>query len=261
MDLVDWQQRFERWILTHHAQDDAAHDLSHFRRVWATATQLAAGEEVDRLVLLTACYFHDIVSLPKNHPERSRSSMMAAEKTLAILQSAFADFPADRYPAVSHAIEAHSFSAAIPPRTLEAKIVQDADRLESLGAIGLARVFAVAGALNTILFDAEDPFADRRALDDPKVIDGRHFLPQHRERIVLVGFRRDLQLHAGFTLRDIAAQYPAVRPTFGELLEPTVDAKFILTPVLWKYLYRYARKHQARGNGFGYGLVLSLIHI
>ncbi len=57
---------------------------------------------------------------------------------------------------------------------------------------------------------------------------------------MLVGFRRDLQLHAGFTLRDIAAQYPAVRPTFGELLEPTVDAKFILTPVLWKYLYRYA---------------------
>ena len=168
MDLVDWQQRFERLILTHHAQDDAAHDLSHFRRVWATATQLAAGEEVDRLVLLTACYFHDIVSLPKNHPERSRSSIMAAEKTLAILQSAFADFPADRYPAVSHAIEAHSFSAAIPPRTLEAKIVQDADRLESLGAIGLARVFTVAGALNTILFDAEDPFADRRALDDRK---------------------------------------------------------------------------------------------
>lgn len=38
-------------------------------------------------------------------------------------------------------------------------------------------------------------------------------------------------------------------------MDPTVDAKFILTPVLWKYLYRYARKHQARGNGFGYGLV------
>ncbi|WP_434669640.1 DNA cytosine methyltransferase [Klebsiella sp. B345] len=91
--------------------------------------------------------------------------------------------------------------------------------------------------------------------DDPKVIDGRHFLPQHRERIVLVGFRRDLQLHEGFTLRDIASLYPSARPTFGELLEPTVDAKFILTPVLWKYLYNYARKHQALGNGFGYGLV------
>lgn len=66
MNLVDWQQRFEHWILTHHAREDAAHDLSHFRRVWATATRLAAGEEeVDGLVLLTACYFHDIVSLPK----------------------------------------------------------------------------------------------------------------------------------------------------------------------------------------------------
>lgn len=168
MDLIDWQQRFEHWILMHHAQEDAAHDLSHFRRVWATATQLAAGEDVDQLVLLTACYFHDIVSLPKNHPERSRSSMMAAEKTLAILQSSFADFPAERYSAVSHAIEAHSFSASISPRTLEAKIVQDADRLESLGAIGLARVFAVSGALNMMLFDAEDPFADQRALDDRK---------------------------------------------------------------------------------------------
>lgn len=91
--------------------------------------------------------------------------------------------------------------------------------------------------------------------DDPKIIDGKHFLPQHRERIVLVGFRRDLNLQQGFTLRDLPALYPERRPTFGELLEPTVDAKFILTPVLWKYLYRYAKKHQARGNGFGYGLV------
>lgn len=91
--------------------------------------------------------------------------------------------------------------------------------------------------------------------DDPKIIDGQHFLPQHRERIVLVGFRRDLGLHQGFTLRDIPALYPARRPTFGELLEPDFDAKFILTPVLWKYLYRYARKHQEKGNGFGYGMV------
>lgn len=91
--------------------------------------------------------------------------------------------------------------------------------------------------------------------NDPKIIDGQHFLPQHRERIVLVGFRRDLGLHDGFTLRDIPSLYPAQRPTFGELLEPSVNPKFILTPVLWKYLYRYARKHQEKGNGFGYGLV------
>lgn len=72
----------------------------------------------------------------------------------------------ERYAAVLHAIEAHSFSAAIAPQSEEAKIVQDADRLEALGAIGLARVFAVSGALNNSLFDARDPFADRRELDD-----------------------------------------------------------------------------------------------
>ena len=164
MDLYHWQQRFEAWLSQHHGQEDAAHDISHFRRVWATAQQLAEETAADRLVILTACYFHDIVSLAKNHPERSRSSAMAAEKTLAILQSAFPDFPAERYAAVLHAIEAHSFSAAIAPRSEETKIVQDADRLEALGAIGLARVFAVSGALNNILFDAS--FADRRELND-----------------------------------------------------------------------------------------------
>ncbi|MBG2617130.1 phosphohydrolase [Klebsiella oxytoca] len=168
MDLYQWQQRFEAWLSEHHSQGYAAHDISHFRRVWATAQRLAEESDADRLVILTACYFHDIVSLAKNHPERSRSSAMAAEQTLTILQSDFPDFPPERYAAVLHAIEAHSFSAGMAPRSEEAKIVQDADRLEALGAIGLARVFAVSGALNNILFDADDPFADRRELDDKK---------------------------------------------------------------------------------------------
>ena len=91
--------------------------------------------------------------------------------------------------------------------------------------------------------------------DDPKIIDGRHFLPQHRERIVLVGFRRDLNIHSPFTLRDIKRFYPAQRPTFGELLDPVVDSKYVLSEKLWDFLYRYAKKHQAKGNGFGFGLV------
>lgn len=90
---------------------------------------------------------------------------------------------------------------------------------------------------------------------DPKVIDGKRFLPQHRERIVLVGFRRDLNIHNGFTLRDVSRFYPERRPAFGELLEPVVDSKYILTPKLWEYLYNYAKKHAAKGNGFGFGLV------
>ena len=148
-----WQERFEAWFAEHHQSSDVSHDISHFRRVWATARRLAEGEAIDSLVLLTACYFHDIVSL---------------EKTRAILREHVPDFPEPLLPAVAHAIEAHSHSAQIAPRTPEAKILQDADRLESLGAIGLARVFAVAGRLGFALFDPQDPFAGQRELDDTR---------------------------------------------------------------------------------------------
>nr|WP_257264131.1 DNA (cytosine-5-)-methyltransferase [Endozoicomonas sp. ONNA2] len=90
---------------------------------------------------------------------------------------------------------------------------------------------------------------------DPKIIDGQHFVPQHRERIVLVGFRKDLNVHEGFTLKDIKREFPKQRLQFSDLLDAEVDEKYILTPRLWEYLYEYAKKHQAKGNGFGYGLV------
>ncbi|WP_034949801.1 DNA cytosine methyltransferase [Erwinia oleae] len=110
--------------------------------------------------------------------------------------------------------------------------------------------------LDELGYDVAD--AEATGASDPKIIDGKHFLPQHRERIVLVGFRRDLQLPT-FSLRALASHYPARRTPLRELLEPAVDAKYILTPTLWKYLYQYAKKHQAKGNGFGYGLVDPLL--
>ncbi|WP_395304106.1 phosphohydrolase [Enterobacter sp. ECC-019] len=166
MELARWQHSFESWLEENHTTDDAAHDISHFRRVWTTAQKIMAHQAANPLVVLAACYFHDIVSLPKNHPERSRSSQLAAHKAGDILRRDFPDFPPEHAAAVAHAIEAHSFSAGIAPQSMEAKIVQDADRLEALGAIGLARVFAVSGALGVPLFDANDPFADARTLDD-----------------------------------------------------------------------------------------------
>lgn len=90
---------------------------------------------------------------------------------------------------------------------------------------------------------------------DPRIIDGQHFVPQHRERIVLVGFRKDLNVHEGFTLRDIAKQYPKNKPKLGDILDDEVDEKYILTQKLWEYLFNYSIKHKEKGNGFGYGLV------
>lgn len=97
--------------------------------------------------------------------------------------------------------------------------------------------------------------SDVSGASDPKVIDGRHWLPQHRERIVLVGFRKDLDVHNNFTLKDITRLMPEKTPKLGDILDEKYPANYILTPRLWQYLYEYAAKHKAAGNGFGFGLV------
>src|SRR6185295_12910517 len=71
-----------------------------------------------------------------------------------------------RMAALAHAIEAHSFSAAIEPESLEARVLQDADRLDALGAIGLARCLMLGGELGRPLYVAADPFCERREPDD-----------------------------------------------------------------------------------------------
>ena len=166
MSLTLWQSRFESWLQTNWVHGDKAHDIAHLRRVWMSAQRIMQGSNANPLVVLTACYFHDVVNLAKNHPERHLASTYAAVETRRILQEEFFDFPAELLEPVAHAVQAHSFSAAITPETSEAKIVQDADRLESLGAIGLARVFYTAGALGRPLFDSEDPLGKDRELND-----------------------------------------------------------------------------------------------
>lgn len=154
---------------------DGAHDLKHLHRVWANARALMATPAsaaqaaadpacADPLVVMAACYLHDLVNLPKQHPERAQASRLSAARARTLL--AHAGFPADRLDAVAHAIEAHSFSAALAPRTLEACLVQDADRLDALGAIGLARLFYIAGQMGSALADDADPLARARPLDD-----------------------------------------------------------------------------------------------
>ncbi len=165
LSLEQWRQRFEAHV--HSLWDgDPSHDLGHFRRVWQMADHLARREAptANRRVLLAASYLHDLVNLPKDSPERSTASRRSAAAARRFLLAQ--GFPSSEIDAVCHAIEAHSYSAAIPPRSIEAKIVQDADRLDSLGAIGLARTFAISGRMGRCLLDPDDPFARRRPLDD-----------------------------------------------------------------------------------------------
>lgn len=146
---------------------DASHDINHARRVMRSALGIARNEgSADEQVIVAAAYLHDLVNLPKNHPERSGASARSAEGARPILERL--DFSAAQIEAVQHAIVTHSFSANLEPFTLEAKAIQDADRLEAIGAIGIARVFAIAGQMGSSLFDGEDPFARRRPPDDKR---------------------------------------------------------------------------------------------
>ncbi|MRW88764.1 HD domain-containing protein [Duganella sp. FT80W] len=144
---------------------DGAHDTNHLHRVWRNASLLLDDyPEADALVVLAGCYLHDLVNLPKDDPERHLASRKAA--LLASRQLAELDFPPNKLAAVAHAIESHSFSAGIRAETIEARIVQDADRLDALGAVGLARLFYTAGRMNSALAHPDDPMALHRDLND-----------------------------------------------------------------------------------------------
>jgi len=159
-----WADIFQAKAKELYPSADPSHDILHIGRVVKTALQLAKEEGADINIVLPAAYFHDFVNLPKNDPRRKEASRLSAEAAVAYLSEA--GYPARYLEAISHAIAAHSFSANIPPETLEAKIVQDADRLDALGAVGIARCFSVSALLQQLYYSPEDPWADARPTDD-----------------------------------------------------------------------------------------------
>ncbi|MCG9580074.1 HD domain-containing protein [Vibrio tubiashii] len=143
---------------------DPAHDINHVKRVVKTARNLCAQENAKLEVVLPAAYLHDCFTFAKNHPERSKSSVVAADKAIVFLTSI--RYPAQYLGAIHHAIVTHSYSANITPQTLEAQIVQDADRLDALGAIGIARCLQVSTNFGASIYNSDDPFCENREFDD-----------------------------------------------------------------------------------------------
>lgn len=88
--------------------------------------------------------------------------------------------------------------------------------------------------------------------DDITQVDAQDYVPQHRERIVLIGFNRDF--YEGRAEFDFNLPKPAIKPCLADILDVDVPDKYTLTDNLWAYLQAYAAKHKAAGNGFGYGM-------
>ena len=164
MNMSDWEKKFESKISEIATTEDPAHDLLHFKRVVQTAKRLCALEKGKFEVVIPAAWLHDFVIVPKNSPLRSQASKLSAQGALEFLNEI--QYPKEFYDDIAHAIEGHSFSANIEVKTIEAKIVQDADRLDGLGAIGIARCFATAGLLKRAFYSDDDPFCKKRIPDD-----------------------------------------------------------------------------------------------
>ncbi|WP_414704880.1 HD domain-containing protein [Pseudoalteromonas prydzensis] len=143
---------------------DVAHDITHIERVVRVAKQLCVAEQADMNIVLPAAWLHDCVAVAKNHPDRARASTMAADKAITFLTTI--DYDPQFFKAIHHAIAAHSFSANIAIEGVEAQIVQDADRMDALGAIGVSRCMKVGGSIGRNLYHPEDPFCQHREADD-----------------------------------------------------------------------------------------------
>lgn len=164
--ILFWDQVFEQKIIDLELGTDPAHDVAHFKRVVATAKKLAIEENAKIEVILPAAWLHDYINIPKNDPRRSQASRLAASAAIEYLQSV--NYPSEYFEEIRHAIEAHSFSANIEAKTIEAKIVQDCDRLDGLGAIGVARCFSVGALFKRSIYHLEDPFGLNHERDDYK---------------------------------------------------------------------------------------------
>jgi uncharacterized protein len=142
---------------TYYHGAESAHDFDHVLRVLTLAERLARAEGADWQVVRAAALLHDITRADEDAGRGGDHAQTAAVRAREILLAR--GIAPERADAVAHAIAAHRFRGAIAPQTLEAKILFDADKLDSIGAIGVARAYAISGVLYQRLWSDTAPDA------------------------------------------------------------------------------------------------------
>lgn len=190
--IDEWIERWEKvivaWVSVQMQAADSGHGIDHVRRVVENAKRIGREEIANENIYMPAAWLHDCVVVPKNSPQRRMASGLAAESAERFLVEI--GYPSQWIAPISQCILSHSFSAGIPCSSLEAQVVQDSDRLEAIGAIGLARCLMTGGAMGQRLYHPSEPFPIRRvAADNEQSVD--HFFTK------LLGLRKTMQTAAG----------------------------------------------------------------
>jgi uncharacterized protein len=129
-----------------YADAESAHDFDHVLRVYTLAEHIARAEGADLEIVRAAALHHDIARAQEDSTGQGDHAQMAAERAHQILLER--GVTREQCDAIAHAIAAHRFRGTTSPQTLEARVLFDADKLDSIGAIGVARAYAIAGTLN-----------------------------------------------------------------------------------------------------------------
>jgi uncharacterized protein len=161
------KNKYERFIdvAKDYSSCDPAHDYLHVYRVFKNGQSILKQEpDADEEIVLTAILLHEVFNFPKNHPLSSKSGDICSMIVGQLLVEH--NFNPKKIPKVLECIKNHLFSKGVFPTTLEEKIVQDADRLDAIGAIGIARCFATSAEMKRPFYDLQDPFAQNRERDD-----------------------------------------------------------------------------------------------
>jgi len=166
VEILNELEYLKTYVKKLYAKNDPSHDFAHVMRVYKNAEKICNVEKVNKKLVLVSVLLHDIVKKPKNDLRTKPSSELSAEKSSLILKKL--KFSEEEISTVSEAISNHSFSKNKISTSLEGRILQDADRLDALGSIGIARVFSVSGVKNRQFYDPNDPFSKNRKPDDKK---------------------------------------------------------------------------------------------
>jgi uncharacterized protein len=175
----------------HFSQAKGSHDWDHTLRVHRLCRHIGAAEGADLLVTQAAAYLHDI---GRGHQDQANGTLCHAEKGAAMAREMLRACPLsdDRRENIIHCIAAHRFRRGDTPRTVEAKVLFDADKLDAIGAVGVARAFLFAGELGARLHSPEVDVAQAKAysIDDTGYREYVVKLSRIRDRILTATGRR-----------------------------------------------------------------------
>ena len=166
MEILNDLEYLKKYVKKIYEKNDPAHDFMQIMRVYKNAEKICKLEKVDRKLVLVSVLLHDIIKKTDSDKRSKSSADLSADKAILILKKL--QFSENDIIIVAEAIRNHSFTKNKISKSIEGRILQDADRLDALGAVGIARVFSVSGSKKRQFYQLNDPFSKNREPNDKK---------------------------------------------------------------------------------------------